>query len=332
MSEQKSTYVKGSLVSTVAHQNLLALRQRQADMYWREKAEEKRKAEEPKKKRRGPRGSYERKSKRQKEEEAYYEEQETQKVIYQLVTEFISTQKEFVDWEPGSGKPLPNHKSQKSFAEEAGIDPAHYKELEAGRVEMTLDDAVKIARANDIDLATLLLPDIENLEQSEYFDLEPIHPIHGRLRMYEWVLWIFGYRPLPGQNEPYFRNATALPKAYFYSVSGKQGREDEVIFNEQQRRMGSKVSAWSEVHPGKETKDLTDLDHPFINDPVQIAKSLSEGHKIIRATLTVAARMKMAFQTERPKNLKTGGKHFVESIGRIRNRIIYIVYTLRSLK
>lgn len=331
MSNKKPAYIKGSVVNNVLHQNLLALRQRQADIYWAKRAEEIRNAEKPKSKRRAPRFGSERKSKNQKEYEAKVEEEETTKIIYKLVTEFISLQREDIDWEPGSNKPLPNPKSQRAFAEEVGIDYAHYKEVEAGRVAMTVDDAVKIARANDIDLMTLLLPDIENLEKNDFIDLEPIHPVHGRIRMYEWVLWIFGYRPLPGQDANYFRNATATPKAYLYAVSGKKPREAQIVNAELKRRKTSKVSAWSEMEVGNEPKSWTDLDTPFDNDPALVSESLNTSHRIISATLTIAGRMKIAFQSDKPKSLDAGAKRFRESMKRIRNRVIFIVYTLRSL-
>lgn len=331
MSENKSPYIKGSVVNSVAHQNLLALRQREADKHWEDKAKEIQQ-QEKKGKRRAPRLVGERKESRaQKLDRIQEEKLEREQIQNKLVMQFISTQREKYDWTPGSDKPLPHPKSQEDFAAQAGIEFAHYKELEGGRVAMTLDDAVKIARAYNVDMSTLLLPDVDNLEKSDFFDLEPIHPTHGPIYMYEWVLWIHGFRPLPGQNEEYFRNATALPKHYFYSASGIKERDIELRQAELKRRKESAVSAYLDIQESARPKTPGTANHPFLKKTTNNKYSTKLSHQLIKATLTVAARTKIAFSTDKGKDKKTLGKRFTDSVSMMRDRIVFVVETLISL-
>jgi len=327
--EQSSPYIGGSVVNSLAHQKLLVLRQREADAYWDAKAKERQAVDLPKKKR-APRISTE--SKGAKADRKHGEEIQFKKVRDELIMQFITYHKMESNWKPDGSVPPPNPRSQEDFAKQAGIEPGHYKWIEDGQGPMTLDDAVKIARAYDMDISTFLLPDLDNLEQSEFFDLEPLNQQYGPIYMYEWVLWIFGYRPLPGQDAKIWRRTTSLPAAYVEQVSGKQERDLAIRQAELKRIENSKVSAYEvlDINTPRKSSDVPDT--PFTNSTIQFPMSLNVSHRIIKNALAVATRTKVAFET----NAGTGNKKdrrnkFSDSIGIIRNNIVRVVMDLLSL-
>jgi len=327
--EQGSPYIGGSVVNSLAHQKLLVLRQREADAYWDAKAKERQEVELPKKKR-APRVSGE--SKAAKADRKHGEEMEFKKVRDELIMQFISFNNIESNWKPGGNVPPPNPRSQDDFAKQAGIDPGHYKWIEDGQGPMTLDDAVKIARAYDLDISTFLLPDMENLEQSEFFDLEPLNQQHGPIYMYEWVLWIFGYRPLPGQDAKIWRRTTSLPAAYVEQVSGKQERDLAIRQAELKRIENSKVSAYGVLDKNTPRKSPDVPETPFTKPTINFPLSLDISHRIIKNTLAIATRTKVAFETTAGTGIrKVRRDRFSDSIGIIRNNIVRVVMDLLSL-
>lgn len=327
--EQVSPYIGGSVVNSLAHQKLLVLRQREADAYWDAKAKERQEVELPKKKR-SPRVSIE--SKAAKADRKHGAKIEFNKVRDELIMQFISFNNIESNWKPGSEVPPPNPKSQEDFAKQAGIDPGHYKWIEDGQGPMTLDDAVKIARAYDMDISTFLLPDMENLEQSEFFDLEPLNHQHGPIYMYEWVLWIFGYRPLPGQDAKIWRRTTSLPTAYVNQVSGKQERDIAIRQAELKRIENSTVSAIRVLDKSTPRKSVDVPLTPFTDPTIQIPMSLAISQRIIKHTLAVATRTKVAFETSAGTgNRKQRIKKFSDSLGIMRDNIVRVVMDLLSL-
>lgn len=327
--EEDSAYLEGSVVNSLAHQKLLFLRQREADAHWDARAKEKMKQEKPKK-RRAPR--FTQMSRAEKSDEKHAIVVETQKVRNQLITQFISMSGIETDWKPGSHVPPPNPKSQNDFATQAGIKTGHYKQLESGQVVMTLDDAVKIARAYDMDIATFLLPDIDNLEKSTYFDLQPTNQQHGPIYMHEWVLWIFGYRPLPGQDAKLWRSTTSLPPAHVSVVHGGRPRDPEVRNAELERIRESIVSAYGVLDKNTPRKMQGVPLTPFGKLIKRELFNQKHNHKIIKATLSVATRMKVAFETDsKGKGLKSQLKKFSDSIAVVRNNIVIVVESLLSI-
>ena len=327
--EQSSPYIGGSVVNSLAHQKLLVLRQREADAYWDAKAKERQAVELPKKKR-APRVLGE--TKAVKADRKHGEEIQFKKVRDELIMQFISFNNIESNWKPGGNVPPPNPRSQEDFAKQAGIDPGHYKWIEDGQGPITLDDAVKIARAYDMDISTFLLPDMENLEQSEFFDLEPLNQQHGPIYMYEWVLWIFGYRPLPGQDAKIWRRTTSLPAAYVEQVSGKQERDIAIRQAELKRIENSKVSAYGVLDKNTPRKSPDVPETPFTNPTINFPMSLDISHRIIKNTLAVATRTKVAFETTAGTGIrKVRRNRFSDSIGIIRNNIVRVVMDLLSL-
>lgn len=327
--EQGSPYIAGSVVNSLAHQKLLVLRQREADAYWDAKAKERQEIVLPKKKR-APRISTE--TKAAKADREHGEKIEFKKVRDELIMEFISFNHIESNWRPGGEVPPPNPRSQEDFAKQAGIEPGHYEWIEKGAGPMTLDDAVKIARAYDMDISTFLLPDMENLEQIEFFDLEPLNQQHGPIYMYEWVLWIFGYRPLPGQDVKLWRKTTSLPAAYVEQVSGKQERDIAIRQAELKRIENSTVSAYRVLDKNTPRKSVDVPFTPFTDPTIQIPMSIGISQRIIKHTLAVATRTKVAFETE----IGTGSRKkrrdkFSDSIGIMRDNIVRVVVDLLSL-
>ena len=327
--EQGSAYIGGSVVNSLAQQKLLSLRQREADAHWKAVAEKRQNAETSKKKRAARVSGM---PKAAKQDFKYQEEIEFKRIRDNAIMEFVSLNGIQTDWVPGSEVPPPNPKSQEDFAKQAGIKPSHYKEIEAGTVEITLDDAVKISRAFDIDIATFLLPDVENLEKSKYFDLQPIHPVHGPIYMYEWVMWVLGYRPLPGQDKKIWRKTMSMPAAYVHKVHGGRARDIEEVNRELDKIANSKVSAYevlATTTPRKKTGvPLT----PFQSSVVKENFTLNHSQAIIKASLGVATRMKVAFETgSGGKALKAKRDKFSDSIGIIRDRIVQAVLILLAL-
>jgi len=327
--EQVSPYIGGSVVNSLAHQKLLVLRQREADAYWDAKAKERQEVELPKK-RRAPRVSVE--TKAVKADRKHGEQLEIKKVRDELIMQFISFNNIETNWEPSGDVPPPNPRSQEDFAKQAGIDPGHYKWIEDGQGPMTLDDVVKISRAYDMDISTFLLPDMENLEQSEFFDLEPLNQQHGPIYMYEWVLWIFGYRPLPGQNVKIWRKTTSLPAAYVEQVSGKQERDRALRQAELKRIESSKVNAYGVLDKNTPRKSPDVPETPFTNPTIHFPINLDVSHRIIKNTLAVATRTKVAFETTAGTGIrKVRRNRFSDSIGIMRNNIVRVVMDLLSL-
>lgn len=327
--EESSAYIGGSVVNSLAHQKLLVLRQREADAYWDAKTKERQEVELPKK-RRSPRVLSE--TKAAKADRKHREAIQFKKERDELIMQFISYNQIETDWKPDGKVPPPNPKSQEDFAKQAGIDPAHYKYIEQGGGPMTLDDAVKIARAYDMDISTFLLPDLDNLEQSEFFDLEPLNQQFGPIYMYEWVLWIFGYRPLPGQDAQVWRRTSALPAAYVEHVSGTKERDIDIRQLELKRIANSKVSAYGALDKDTPRKSLDAPFTPFTEPTVPAPISAGISQRIIKHTLAVATRTKVAFETTTGKlSRKQRRDRFSDSIGIMRDNVVRVVIDLLSL-
>ena len=150
--------------------------------------------------------------------------------------------------------------------------------------------------------------------------------------MYEWVLWIFGYRPLPGQDAKIWCNTSSLPAAYVEQVSGKKERDIAIRQEELKRIENSKVSAYGVLDKSTPRRSL-DVPHtPFTEPIIHFPMSISVSQRIIKHALGVATRTKVAFETTvRTGTDKVRRKRFSDSIGIVRDNIVRIVMDLRSL-
>jgi hypothetical protein len=327
MSGVNPAHIRGSVVNSIAHQSLRYLRQKAVDEYWAEQAKalaEKRatNTKSPGKPRVGS----------TKKKQA--SKSQIENAILALVTEYKSLGKIETDWSPNEGMPLPHPTgSKKQFAERAGIEIGHFELLEEGKIDFTLDDAVKIARISDIDLATFLTPSMENLESDMYLDLQPENKQHGPVLMFEWVLWIHGYRPLPGQNAKKFRETNALPKVFISNpVDARRDRDIEERERELNRAKVSTLNALDALEDGvpKRSADVPLTPYEKITPNYILAPKTSRF--IIRETLRFAARLKVLFRTDNGAvGLKKLKKRFTDSLAFMRSKAVLIVKLLLGL-
>ena len=327
MSGTNPAHIRGSVVNSIAHQNLRYLRQKAVDEYWDEQARllaESRAAQQKKPgKARVKSGATSRPTKKQLKE-----------ITEELVMKFMTLEPMETNWSPNEDMPLPHPAgSKKKFAENAGIELEHFKMLEDGLADFTLDDAVKIARASDIDLATFLTPSMENLETDIFLDLQPQHPVHGPVYMFEWMLWIHGYRPLPGQDAKKFREMNALPKVFISNpVDARRDRDFEEREKELNRAKVSTLNVLDALEDGvpKRTADVPLTPYEKITPKYLLIPKTSRF--LIRETLRFAARIKVLFRTDNGKSgLKILKKRFTDSISLLRSRAVLIVKLLIGL-
>lgn len=327
MSGVNPAHIRGSVVNSIAHQSLRYLRQKAVDEYWAEQARalaEKRAAEDkkPGKARVGA------------SKKVHVSKSEIENAMFMLLTEFKSLGNIETDWSPNEDMPLPHPTgSKKQFAERAGIELGHFELLEDGKVDFTLDDAVKIARVSDIDLATFLTPSMENLESDMHVDLQPEHPQHGPVLMFEWVLWVHGYHPLPGQNPKKFRETNALPKHYMSNpVDARRDRDIEEREKEINRAKMSPVSVLDALEDGvpKRSSDVPLTPYEKASKTYALTPRISRF--IIRETLRFAARLKILFRTDNGSTgLKKLKKRFTDSLAFMRSKAVLIVKLLIGL-
>ena len=327
MSGPNPAHIRGSVVNSIAHQNLRYLRQKAVDEHWDEQAKalaEKR-ASEDKKSGKARVGSGPKVRVTKKEIETIKQE---------LIMKFITLEPMETNWSPNEGMPLPHPAgSKKKFAERAGIELEHLKMLEDGLADFTLDDAIKISRASDIDLTTFLTPSMENLESDIYLDLQPEHPVHGPVLMFEWILWIHGYRPLPGQNAKKFREMNALPKVFINDpVDARRDRDFEERELEINRAKVSSLNALDALEDGvpERTADVPPTPYEKLTPRYMMIPKTSRF--VIRETLRFAARTKVLFRTDNGKTgLKKLKKRFTDSIAFMRSKAVLVVKLLIGL-
>ncbi len=327
MSGVNPAHIGGSVVNSIAHQSLRYLRQKAVDEYWAEQARalaEKRAAEYKKPG----------KARVDASKKVHVSKSEIENAMFMLLTEFKSLGNIETDWSPNEDMPLPHPTgSKKQFAERAGIEIGHFEMLEEGEVDFTLDDAIKIARVSDIDLATFLTPSMENLETDMYLDLQPENSQHGPVLMFEWVLWIHGYRHLPGQNPKKFRETNALPRNFINNpVDARRDRDIEERERELNRAMASTLNALDALEDGvpKRSSDVPLTPYEKVTPRYVLAPKTSRF--VIRETLRFAARLKVLFRTDNGSTgLKKLKKRFTDSLAFMRSKAVLIVKLLVGL-
>lgn len=327
MTTQNHAYIKDSVVNNIALENLRFLRQRASDRAWDKQAEElaKKRAQDNRKGRAA-------------RLQGISTLKVTKKQILQakdeLIMEYMSVSDISNGWTSNDGKTIPEFPdSLKNFADSAGIDIGHLRELEQGTVSFTLDDAVKIARVGNIDLATFLTPSMENLENDLFIDVTPISLKHGPMRMYEWLLWIRGLRALPGQDADEFELLAVLPKPQVgASVDSRRTRDPEVRKREDEKAWSSPISVKKLLDNDKFKKDLDDLSNPYAANISKLSFNLVVHQKIVRRILILSFTLKKLFRT--PDGSGEKGKHrtsWSNSLSRVRYMISGIVVTLLRL-
>ncbi len=327
MSGVNPAHIRGSVVNSIAHQSLRYLRQKAVDEYWAEQARELAESREADSRKPG-------KARIGSKKKKFVSKSQIENALFTLVTEFKSLGKIETDWSPNEQMPLPHPTgSKKQFAERAGIEIGHFEMLEEGKVDFTLDDAIKIARVSDIDLATFLTPSMENLETDMYLDLQPENSQHGPVLMFEWVLWIHGYRHLPGQNPKKFRETNALPRNFINNpVDARRDRDIEERERELNRAMVSTLNALDALEDGvpKRSSDVPLTPYEKVTPRYVLAPKTSRF--IIRETLRFAARLKVLFRTDNGSTgLKKLKKRFTDSLAFMRSKAVLIVKLLVGL-
>jgi hypothetical protein len=303
------------------------LRQKAVDEYWAEQARELAESREADSRKPG-------KARVGSKQKNFVSKSQIENALFTLVTEYKSLGKIETDWSPNEQMPLPHPTgSKKQFAERAGIELGHFEMLEDGKVDFTLDDAVKIARVSDIDLATFLTPSMENLESDMYLDLQPVNSQHGPVLMFEWLLWIHGYRHLPGQNPKKFRETNALPRNFINNpVDARRDRDIEERERELNRAMVSTLNALDALEDGvpKRSSDVPLTPYEKVTPHYVLAHKTSRF--IIRETLRFAARLKVLFRTDNGSSgLKKLKKRFTDSLAFMRSKAVLIVKLLVGL-
>ena len=123
-----------------------------------------------------------------------------------------------------------------------------------------------------------------------------------------------------------------MPAAYINGVHGGRERDKEVRDAELDRIQNSIVSAYEVLDKKTPRKKGGVALTPFQTSTSREIFTLKHSQRIIKATLGVATRMKVAFETG-PKNqgLRAKRDKFSDSIGIIRDRIVEVVTALLAL-
>ena len=311
-----------SAINSVALQNLRIIRRRLNDKAWIRAAERKLA------KNQSVRG----KSKDLTKERSEYEIV-LKFAIFKLVDEYAEKGKIPKGWDPNEGLPLPEFpKSRKQFAAATGIDEGHLRALEDGIVDFTLDDAIQIARIGNMDLATFLTPAFEELEKELYFPLSPVNPKLGNPLMSEWLLWIHGFRPLPGQDREDFIKQTASPAPLMKSLDDTRSyRGHDMVAKDEKLMQSSKVYVYGFAKDLSNPNPFRALLSPFEKAPKH-AKSITEANQlIIRNVLLLATQLKNIMSSKEKGGLTEKRKRFVALLDFIRYCISAIVRILMKL-
>lgn len=326
MEKADSIYIKGSVINNIAFQNLRFLRQRASDKEWDKQAEklafERSKTE---KKRRAARPGYVRKPSK-----VLVEQIKNQNIQKYLTVSGISS-----EWTPKNELPPPEFPgSQEKFALAAGIDLGHFIQLEKGKVDFTLDDAVKIARVGNIDIGTFLTPSVNSLESDLFIDVMPIHPARGPVRMYEWLMWIRGFRALPGQDRMDYEELTVLPMPFIESpVDSKVKRAMEERNAELNRVWESKVSVKKYMEAGFPLDADQHKSNPFSSVISTITFDSKVSWSLIKRINLLSLQIKRLSRGHFAKNKKRFARDaWSEDMKRLRYMVSGIVWALLGLE
>jgi hypothetical protein len=334
--EQQMTKVKEvgkelSAANLVALQSLRVIRRRHNDKVWRTEAtadlkKRRRESSEPL----VPKGRKSA-SKREKEE---FQEHVIDQAVNSLVEKYLLAGLISGDWNPDGKEPLPEHpNSRGKFSKATGISEGHLRQIEEGKTEFTLDDLIACARAGDMDIATFLTPALEDLESTEYFPLEPINPRVGQIYIFEWLMWLRGYRKLPGQNEDSFIKFTSEPHPLMTSFDdSRKSRWQDEVDRERILIEESKVYVGHLINDGQDSNPFSAERTPF-EKPRPPRTQVSDAARIllIQATLITASQMKKLFLTREKGKLTLKSSRWVKRFAFVRNSVSAITSLLMKL-
>lgn len=322
MSPKKPAAQTKSAVNSVALQNLRIIRRRMNDRAWIKAAEKKM----------AKTNSRQGKSAPIKKTDSNYE-QVLMFAVFKLVDEYAERGRIPKGWDVSEGKPLPEFpKTRKQFADAAGIDEGHLRALEDGIVDFTLEDAIQIARVGNMDLATFLTPSLEELEQELYFPITPNGIKHGFPLMSEWLLWLRGFRPLPGQDREEFIKQTGSPAPRMNSLDNTRTyRGHDMVAADDKKMQSSKVYVYGYANDLENPNPFQAPLSPYDKAPTQ-ANSLSEANQLlVRAVLLLATQLKKIMSTKEKGDLKLKRARFVALMDFLRYGISAIVRILMKL-
>jgi hypothetical protein len=325
MTSKKDAQEMRSAVNTVALQNLRAIRRRINDKYWIDAAKRRVSRDEKRKKKGGE----------PKEVKKFSDASSSYELIIHfalvaVVNEAAEKGKITQRWNFEIGEPLPEHpRTRKAFADATGIDDGHLRALEEDGVDFTLDDAIRIARVGNMDLATFLTPPLEVLETEIHFPLRLRNRPYRKLFMYEWLMWIRGYRHLPDQDMDEFARLTYSPSLSMEKLDDTRTfRGHDYVKRDAERLANSPMYIGTFLSDTKNPNPFKAPLSPFERLPKQ-AQSVSELNKLmIQNTILLATQMKNVLSTKVSGSLKIKRAYFVNVLEFIRYALTTLVRLL----
>lgn len=327
MEDEKYAENDRSVIDEILLQNLRNIRQRHSDALWKHKAEERIREHESRK---VDHATISKSKVKKQNGSLRISKRQVRDAQNELIMEYKSMGLVPQDWEPNRIDELPEFPdSRRKMAESLRISPERLRELEEGRLSFRASEAIDIARIGDMDIASVLTPPLENLELDEYIDLKPISPKSVKVFMFEYLLWIRCFRPLPEQDKLHFIESTVNPIMYqFNNPKAVRYRDPEELERERAYRAGSKVNVILALSP---TQPINIQGAPQTPFDVPITKRILDAplqRFIIRNTLAASAHIKMLFRVERPKNVTKEKANFNRQLNLLRYAIVSIVVSL----
>jgi hypothetical protein len=325
MTSRKDAQKERSSVNAVALQNLRAIRRRINDNYWKEAAERRiRKDQRSKVQAAKPNDSYESTSDASQYETVF------RFALIAVVNDAVKKGKIDRPWNFEMGEPLPEHpRTRKHFAEATGIDDGHLRALEEDNVDFTLNDAIQIARVGNMDLATFLTPPLEDLENEIHFPLELPRRYLNKLYMYEWLMWLRGYRPLPDQNPEEFLRLTHSPSLSMRKLDDPRTfRGHDSVQKDRDRLEASPLYLGGFLANTNNPNPFNAPISPFEKAPKQVQSTIELNKVLIQCTLLLATQLKKVLITKQRGSLKSKRAQFVNLMDFIRYAITALVRLL----
>lgn len=325
MTSQNDALKGRSAVNTVALQNLRAIRRRINDNYWIEAAERRiRKDEKAKSRtsRRHVRGA------NNKEDSPY--EVVLKFALIAVVNDAVEKGKVANRWNYDAGEPLPEHpRTRKHFAQATGIDDGHLRAIEEDGVDFTLEDAIQIARIGNMDLATFLTPPLEDLESQLHFPMKLRNRYFTKLYMYEWLMWLRGYKHLPDQDPDEFVRLTHSPSLAMDKLDDTRTfRGLDYVHKDVERLAKSSIYIGNYLTNSGNPNPFKAPLSPFEKAPKQL-QSIDELNKLmIQNTMILATQIKNVLSTKARGSLKAKRAQFVSILDFIRYAITTLVRLL----
>jgi hypothetical protein len=178
-----------------------------------------------------------------------------------------------------------------------------------------------------MDIATFLTPALEDLESTEYFPLEPINPRVGQIYIFEWLMWLRGYRKLPGQNEENFIKFTSEPRPLMTSFDdSRKSRWQDEVDRERILIEESKVNVSHWIDDEKKSSNPFNAEKTPFEKPRQPGNQLSDTARLllIQATFITATQLKKLFLT------KEKGKH-ISKRDKWTKRFSFVKYSISTI-